>query len=76
MKRMIKAGEFKAHCLKIMDEVKRTGQSIIITKRKEAIARLMPIIEEKKSLFGKMKGSILIKGDIIQPIGEDWNADT
>ena len=76
MKRVIQAGIFKAQCLKIMDEVNKTKQSVLITKRNKPIARLVPIAEEKKSLFGKMKGTIQIKGDLIQPTGDIWDADS
>ena len=75
MKRMIPAGTFKAQCLKIMDEVQAKKQSIVITKHKEPVAQLIPIQEEhKKALFGKMRGTLHIKGDIIKPIGEEWDA--
>ncbi len=75
MKRMVQAGKFKAECLKIMDEVQKTKRSIIITKHNRPVVKLTPIEEDKnKSLFGKMKGSAHIKGDLIQPIGEDWDA--
>jgi prevent-host-death family protein len=75
MKRMIQAGKFKAECLKIMDEVQATKQSIIITKRNKPVAKLIPIEgDDNAPLFGKMKGTAHIKGDLIQPIGEEWDA--
>lgn len=75
MKRMIQAGKFKAECLKIMDDVQAKKYSIIITKRNKPIAKLIPLEEENSSLlFGKMKGTGHIKGDLIQPIGEEWDA--
>lgn len=75
MKRVIQAGKFKAECLKIMDDVQAKKYSIIITKRNKPIAKLVPLEEENNPvLFGKMKGTAHIKGDLIQPIGEDWNA--
>ncbi len=75
MKRIIQAGKFKAECLKIMDEVQAKKHHIIITKRNKPIAKLIPLEEENSSLlFGKMKGTAHIKGDLIQPIGEGWNA--
>lgn len=75
MKRMIQAGKFKAECLKIMDDIQAKKYSIIITKRNKPIAKLVPLEEENKSfLFGKMKGTAQIKGDLIQPIEEQWNA--
>jgi prevent-host-death family protein len=75
MKHMIQAGKFKAECLKIMDDVQAKKYSIIITKRNKPIAKLIPLEEEiNPLLFGKMKGTACIKGDLIQPIGEEWNA--
>jgi prevent-host-death family protein len=71
----IKAGKFKAQCLKIMDRVKKTRKRIVITKRNKPVAQLVPIEEKEISLFGAMKGSIHIIGDIVAPIGEDWDAD-
>lgn len=75
MKRVIQAGKFKAECLKIMDDVQAKKYSIIITKRNKPIAKLVPLEGENDSLlFGKMKGTAHIKDDLIQPIGEEWNA--
>ncbi len=39
----IPAGEFKAKCLKLMDEVNATGEELVITKRGKPVARLVPI---------------------------------
>ena len=75
MTHKIPAGEFKAKCLQLMDQVKETNRSIVITKRGVPIARLMPIEEKALDLFGCMKGSVTINEDIIAPIGEDWSAD-
>jgi prevent-host-death family protein len=38
--RTIPAGEFKAKCLALMDEVAATGDEIVITKRGKPVARL------------------------------------
>jgi len=72
--RIIQAGDFKAHCLRLMDEVKKTGQELTITKRNIPIVRMCPI-EKSEGLFGIMKGTARIKGDIIQPIDEAWDAN-
>jgi prevent-host-death family protein len=40
--RTIKAGEFKAKCLALLDEVAETGETIEITKRGKVVARLGP----------------------------------
>jgi prevent-host-death family protein len=41
----VSAGEFKAHCLRLMEKVRATRRPIVITKRGEPVARLMPIEE-------------------------------
>jgi prevent-host-death family protein len=74
MTERIQAGKFKARCLKLMDKVHRTKKRIIITKRNKPIAQLIPIEEEKGSLFGKMKDTTHVLGDIMAPIDEVWDA--
>ena len=74
MSEYMKAGEFKAQCLKVMDKVKKTRRRVIITKRNIPVAQLVPIdFEHEKPIFGCMKGTIEIKGDIIKPTGEKWD---
>ncbi len=74
--REIPAGEFKAKCLKLMDEVNATGEELIITKRGKPVARLVPARQERPRLFGSMKGSIEILGDIVAPvIDPGWQED-
>ena len=72
----ITATEFKATCLKLMDEVARTHETIIVTKRGKPVAKLVPVEpEEERSWFGYMAGTARITGDIMAPIeGEDWEA--
>ncbi len=65
----IAAGEFKAKCLRLLDEVKATG-GLIITKRGEPIARLIPY-DPPKVL--PLDGLILSQGDLISPVGDDWD---
>jgi prevent-host-death family protein len=70
----ISAAEFKAKCLKLMDKVAKTRESITITKRGKPIAKLVPVESETRSLFGYMKGTVTILGDIVSPINEKWSA--
>ena len=73
----ISAGEFKAKCLKLMDQVKQYHQVIVITKFGKPVAKLVPVDEPdfKKPLFGFLKGTVQIKGDLIAPTGEKWSVD-
>ncbi len=70
----VPAGEFKAKCLNLIDEVAETRKPLIITKRGKPVARLVPEPKGKQKLFGSMKGSVLWEGDIISPIDVEWEA--
>jgi len=70
------AGVFKAKCLKLMDEVQKYHREIVITKFGKPIVKLVPFDEKKpKSPFGFLKGTAIIKGDIIGPTGVKWEAE-
>lgn len=73
--RSVTASEFKAKCLSLMDEVAETREPIIITKRGKAVAKLTPVVDRPKSLFGAMKGQIEILGDIVSPLDEVWETE-
>lgn len=69
----IAAGQFKAQCLKLMDQVKQTREEIVITKHGKPVAKLVPIPERSsRSIIGFMKGSVQMTGDIVSPLDEDW----
>jgi prevent-host-death family protein len=71
---MIKASEFKAKCLALLDEVERTGDVLIVTKRGKPIAEVRPHRRAKRDAFGILKGRVEIVGDIISPIDVEWEA--
>ena len=73
--RTIKASEFKAKCLKLMDEVAESGEEIVITKNGRPVAKLAPYRERPKTLFGIDRGKIEILGDIVSPLDDvGWEA--
>jgi len=74
MSKMIKASEFKAKCLALMDEVERTGRTVVITKKGKPVAELVPHRPRKKNARGILKDRLFITGDIISPIDVEWNA--
>jgi prevent-host-death family protein len=55
--RTIKASDFKATCLKLMDEVAATGEPVVITKNRRPVAQLGPIGRERKSIWGLHPGA-------------------
>ena len=72
--KVMKASEFKATCLKVMDEVERTGEPVVITKNGKPVSKLVPTHTRPGSLFGIMKGRVTIHGDITSPLEEEWEA--
>ena len=72
----IKASEFKAKCLQLMDEVAATGEEIVITKKGRPVSKLMPYREKPKTLFGIDRDKIVILGDIVEPIDVEWEAES
>jgi prevent-host-death family protein len=74
--RHVAAADFKANCLRLMDEVARERRPITITKRRKPVAKLVPVEQEPIDLFGYMAGTAKICGDIISPIDDlDWTGD-
>jgi prevent-host-death family protein len=73
--KIIPAGQFKAQCLALMDQVEKTREPIIITKRGKQVAKLVPAEPEKDDLFGSWKGKIEINGDIVAPVfdEDEWD---
>ena len=70
----LSASEFKAKCLKILDEL--NPQGIVITKRGRPIARLTPLTTiDNAKLIGSMKGSVIVKGNIFST-GVKWIAQS
>jgi prevent-host-death family protein len=74
--RHISAANFKAECLRLLDEVARERRAIIVTKRGKPVAKLVPVEEEPIDIFGRMAGTITICGDIVNPIEDlGWTGD-
>lgn len=74
-KRTMKASEFKARCLKLMDDLADVGGEIVITKNGKPVSRLVPYREPPAAFFGADKGKIKILGDIVSPMPAHWFED-
>jgi len=70
----IPAGEFKARCLQVMDEVHSNRSAVVITKRGKPVAKLVPVDAAPVWQPGRLAGRIEILGDIVSPVNspEDW----
>ena len=71
--RTVSISEFKSKCLGMVDEVARTGEVIVLTKRGEVIARVVPA-EPPASLLHSVE--VLVSDDeLVSPSGDVWDAD-
>ncbi len=75
--RTIAAGEFKAKCLAILDEVGELDEEVIVTKRGKPVARLVPLAKKKdvdKWPFPDLSHLFEYIGDVVTPIDVEWEA--
>jgi prevent-host-death family protein len=72
----IKASEFKAKCLRLMDDVETTGEGLVVTKNGRPVARLVPYVERPLSLWGLHKSSIEVLQDLVPSVDESWDAES
>jgi antitoxin (DNA-binding transcriptional repressor) of toxin-antitoxin stability system len=71
----ISAGEFKTHCLKLMDTIAKSHEEYIVTKRGIPMVKIVPI-ENIEDPFGLLKGTVHISGDIVsESFSEIWEAN-
>ena len=73
--RIVPAGEFKAKCLKLMDEANETSQAITVTKHGKVVGRFVPARAEQtpfRSIFGRTPGAVLPKESEWRTLRDEW----
>jgi len=68
--------QFKTHALKMLDQVAKSQEDIIITKRGKPLARVIPYRDSDMSPKpGKLANYLVFEKDIVSPLGEEmWDA--
>jgi prevent-host-death family protein len=70
--------EFKAKCLALLEQVRKTKRPIRVTRFGKPVAEVVPPAPSAQPAdwLGSMAGTIEIVGDIISPVAEetDWEA--
>lgn len=69
----VPATHFKAHCLRLLEDVRRTRQSIIVTRHGKPVAEIGPIASRDPGV-NPLKGSILHQDDLLSPIAGTWDS--
>jgi prevent-host-death family protein len=72
----VAAAEFKARCLKLIDQVYDTGQPITITKRGKVVAVLHPAGHEDAKPWLRLRDTVLKYDEPFAPAVDpaDWDA--
>jgi prevent-host-death family protein len=75
--RKVAATEFKAKCLKLIDQVRDTGKPITITKRGKPVAVLQPLAEEDLKPWLKLRGTVKYYKHPFKPAVDpsDWDVN-
>jgi antitoxin (DNA-binding transcriptional repressor) of toxin-antitoxin stability system len=70
------AGEFKARCLRVMEDVAKYRTPVVITKKGRVVAKLVPPDAPATDVFGCMAGTARIVGDVEAPVvpATTWEA--
>jgi len=70
--RRMAAGEFKARCLAVLDDVELSGREVVITKRGRPVAKVVPISQAPAVPIPDL---IVHQGDLVSPIEVEWDAE-
>ena len=74
----IAISEFKATCLAVLERVRRTGVPVLVTRRGEPMAEVVPpsYATGGGSWLGSMQGTATIEGDLVEPgtSAGEWDA--
>ncbi len=70
--------KFKATCLAVLEHVRTTGESVLITKRGEPVAEVVPVSRPRdgKRRLGSLADRGRVVGDIVSPVVEpqEWES--
>jgi prevent-host-death family protein len=72
----VNVSEFKATCLRLLEQVRQTGEPLEILKNGVPLAVVYPPpAAERKAAFGALKDSLRGPvGDLISPVDAQWEA--
>jgi prevent-host-death family protein len=71
----VSAGEFKTHCLGLIEQVRQERAEVVITRYGKPVARLVPYEAASEPVFGFLAGTVTSYDDLVSPTGEAWDAD-
>jgi len=72
----IAISKFKATCLSVLEDVRKTGKTVLVTRFGEPVAEVVPSSKKRKQWVGSLAETGQINGDIVSPASDedDWAA--
>ncbi|MGA3107635.1 MAG: type II toxin-antitoxin system prevent-host-death family antitoxin [Terriglobales bacterium] len=72
----IAISKFKATCLSVLEDVRKTGKTVLVTRFGEPVAEVVPSSKKRKQWVGSLAETGQINGDIVSPASDedDWDA--
>jgi prevent-host-death family protein len=69
----VSISEFKAKCLALLEQVRKTKKPLRITRHGKPVAEVVPpsVVHDRAAWIGSLKDSVIIKGDIISPANDE-----
>ncbi len=76
--RTMAISQFKAHALKIIDQLSLNNESIVVTKRGKPLALITPYEDSTEKIKpGQLSDTFVFEEDIVSPLGEDmWEVSS
>jgi len=87
MQKEISVAEFVARPIELLEEASRTQEEIVIIRDGKPLAKLAPVgpsagdiqldevaIARRREGLEKLRGSVKILGDIVEPLEDEWDA--
>jgi prevent-host-death family protein len=71
--KIVTATHFKAHCLRLLEDVRRTRQPLIVTRHGKPVAEIAPP-SSNDAAENPLKGSILQQEDLLSPVAGTWDS--
>lgn len=69
----ISASQLKARCLRLMDDVARSGEALVITKNGQPVAELHPCRGTRRASPFGLHLATRLDGDVVAPLDEPWD---
>jgi prevent-host-death family protein len=74
IQKTVTAADFKAHCLALLEKVRETRQSLVVTRHGRPVVEIVPYVAKSSESVNPLKGSILFQGDLISPLDVKWDS--